>query len=51
MCASLAGLGLYPTRMFINRGNHETKDMNRAYGFEGEASGLFGLSHVENPKD
>ena len=37
MCASLAGLGLYPTRMFINRGNHETKDMNRAYGFEGEA--------------
>lgn len=29
--------GLHPTRMFINRGNHETKDMNRAYGFEGEA--------------
>ncbi|KAH8119284.1 protein phosphatase 5 [Phellopilus nigrolimitatus] len=28
---------LYPSRMFINRGNHETKDMNRAYGFEGEA--------------
>lgn len=28
---------LYPTRMYINRGNHETKDMNRAYGFEGEA--------------
>jgi len=23
--------------MFINRGNHETKDMNRTYGFEGEA--------------
>lgn len=23
--------------MFINRGNHETKDMNRQYGFEGEA--------------
>ncbi|KZV73299.1 Metallo-dependent phosphatase [Peniophora sp. CONT] len=28
---------LYPKRMFINRGNHETKDMNKAYGFEGEA--------------
>ncbi|KZP34736.1 protein phosphatase 5 [Athelia psychrophila] len=28
---------LYPQRMFINRGNHEAKDMNRAYGFEGEA--------------
>ncbi|KNZ72930.1 Serine/threonine-protein phosphatase T [Termitomyces sp. J132] len=27
---------LYPNYMFINRGNHETKDMNRAYGFEGE---------------
>ena len=23
--------------MFINRGNHEAKEMNRAYGFEGEA--------------
>ncbi|VDB87338.1 unnamed protein product [Peniophora sp. CBMAI 1063] len=28
---------LYPKRMYINRGNHETKDMNKAYGFEGEA--------------
>lgn len=28
---------LYPKRMYINRGNHETKDMNRTYGFEGEA--------------
>ena len=23
--------------MFINRGNHEAKEMNRTYGFEGEA--------------
>ena len=23
--------------MYINRGNHETKEMNRTYGFEGEA--------------
>ncbi|THH28526.1 hypothetical protein EUX98_g5653 [Antrodiella citrinella] len=28
---------LYPKTMYINRGNHETKDMNRTYGFEGEA--------------
>ncbi|KAH6914307.1 phosphoprotein phosphatase [Coprinopsis sp. MPI-PUGE-AT-0042] len=28
---------LYPKYMFINRGNHEAKDMNRTYGFEGEA--------------
>ena len=30
-------VGLYPKNMFINRGNHEAKDMNRTYGFEGEA--------------
>lgn len=29
--------GLYPNRMYINRGNHETREMNRTYGFEGEA--------------
>ncbi|KAJ3490364.1 hypothetical protein NLI96_g1484 [Meripilus lineatus] len=34
---ALAFKWLYPKRMFINRGNHETKDMNRTYGFEGEA--------------
>ncbi|KAJ6499103.1 phosphoprotein phosphatase [Mycena sanguinolenta] len=28
---------LYPRFMYINRGNHEAKDMNRQYGFEGEA--------------
>ncbi|KAF9523995.1 Metallo-dependent phosphatase-like protein [Crepidotus variabilis] len=28
---------LYPEYMYINRGNHEAKDMNRTYGFEGEA--------------
>jgi serine/threonine-protein phosphatase 5 len=30
-------VGLYPKNMFINRGNHEAKEMNRTYGFEGEA--------------
>ena len=30
-------VGLYPKSMFINRGNHEAKEMNRTYGFEGEA--------------
>ncbi|KAF4598226.1 hypothetical protein EYR38_006622 [Pleurotus pulmonarius] len=28
---------LYPKFMYINRGNHEAKEMNRTYGFEGEA--------------
>ena len=30
-------IGLFPKTMFINRGNHEAKEMNRTYGFEGEA--------------
>ncbi|KAI0081320.1 protein phosphatase 5 [Panus rudis PR-1116 ss-1] len=34
---ALAFKWLYPKTMYINRGNHETKDMNRTYGFEGEA--------------
>ncbi|KAI0695456.1 phosphoprotein phosphatase [Cytidiella melzeri] len=34
---ALAWKWLYPNRMFINRGNHETREMNRTYGFEGEA--------------
>ena len=27
---------LYPTTFFLSRGNHETKNMNKIYGFEGE---------------
>lgn len=27
---------LYPERVFLSRGNHETSDMNKVYGFEGE---------------
>jgi len=42
LCMLQSGLaekwpGLYPKSMFINRGNHEAKDMNRTYGFEDEA--------------
>lgn len=38
---------LRPDSFFINRGNHETDDMNRVYGFEGECkakyNGMFAL--------
>ena len=27
---------LYPTKVHLSRGNHETKNMNKLYGFEGE---------------
>ncbi|KAI9017530.1 protein phosphatase 5 [Gaertneriomyces semiglobifer] len=27
---------LYPTSMYLTRGNHETDNMNKVYGFEGE---------------
>ena len=26
----------YPNAMYLTRGNHETKNMNKMYGFEGE---------------
>ena len=28
---------LYPSHLHLARGNHESKGMNRIYGFEGEA--------------
>jgi hypothetical protein len=32
---------LRPASFFINRGNHETDDMNRVYGFEGECKAKY----------
>jgi serine/threonine-protein phosphatase 5 len=29
---------LYPNHMHLNRGNHETVNMNKIYGFEGEVT-------------
>lgn len=33
---------LYPDRLFINRGNHETDDMNSVYGFQDECKYKYG---------
>ncbi|KAI1820608.1 protein phosphatase 5 [Xylaria intraflava] len=32
---------LRPNGMFLNRGNHETDDMNKVYGFEGECKAKY----------
>lgn len=32
---------LMPSRLLLNRGNHETDDMNRMYGFEGECKAKY----------
>jgi serine/threonine-protein phosphatase 5 len=32
---------LRPHAMYLNRGNHETDDMNRVYGFEGECKAKY----------
>lgn len=32
---------LYPTGVYLNRGNHETDNMNKVYGFEGEVKAKF----------
>lgn len=32
---------LYPTGLYMTRGNHETKAMNKIYGFDGEARAKF----------
>jgi serine/threonine-protein phosphatase 5 len=37
---------LYPKTFFLNRGNHETDDMNRMYGFEGECRAKYSTDRV-----
>jgi len=32
---------LHPKSFFLNRGNHETDDMNKVYGFEGECKAKY----------
>ncbi|KAG0180293.1 Serine/threonine-protein phosphatase 5 [Apophysomyces sp. BC1034] len=32
---------LYPNRLYLARGNHETDNMNKVYGFEGEVKAKF----------
>lgn len=32
---------LYPERLYLARGNHETDNMNKVYGFEGEVKAKF----------
>lgn len=32
---------LYPSKFFLNRGNHEANDMNKVYGFEGECKAKY----------
>ena len=36
---------LYPQHVHLSRGNHESKGMNKIYGFEGEVCGLPCPSH------
>lgn len=38
----LSFLVLYPTTFHMSRGNHETKDLNRIFGFEGECKAKYG---------
>jgi serine/threonine-protein phosphatase 5 len=37
---------LYPHTFLLNRGNHETDDMNRMYGFEGECRAKYSTDRV-----
>ena len=36
---------VFPNHFFLSRGNHETKAMNKVYGFEGEIKGINSSIH------
>lgn len=38
---------LYPTKVFLGRGNHEARSMNMLYGFEGEVTAKYDKSLYE----
>lgn len=38
---------LYPRSVFLTRGNHETRNMNRMYGFDGEVKAKYDASLVD----
>lgn len=38
---------LYPDFVHLTRGNHETKNMNKMYGFEGEVKAKFDIATME----
>jgi len=38
---------LYPNHFFLSRGNHESENMNKMYGFEGEVKAKYSSTMVE----
>ena len=38
---------LYPNHFFMSRGNHESENMNKMYGFEGEVKAKYSSTMVE----
>ncbi|KNZ56444.1 serine/threonine-protein phosphatase [Puccinia sorghi] len=41
-----------PHKVFLNRGNHETADMNKVYGFEGEVGRVYPSAQTQSsPQD
>ena len=38
---------LFPNHFFMSRGNHESENMNKMYGFEGEVKAKYSSTMVE----
>ena len=38
---------LYPNHFFMSRGNHESENMNKMYGFEGEVKSKYSANMVD----